>query len=164
MNFWFYISFIIVLRLAELVVSQRNEQWLLENGAVEYGQGHYRFIVTLHICFFLAMVIEYFLRGEPKGSMLLFELYLLLLAVKIWTIYSLGKYWNTRIYRIPNAPLIKKGPYKYLKHPNYLIVVLEIAVIPLVFYLYCTAIVFSVLNLAMLYVRIKTENKVLQEG
>ncbi|MCD8193877.1 MAG: hypothetical protein LUD74_04895 [Tannerellaceae bacterium] len=163
MSFWFFISFIIVLRLAELVVSQRNEQWLLDQGAVEYGQGHYRFMVTLHICFFLSMIVEYFLRGQPTGSMLLFELYLLLLAVKVWVIHSLGKFWNTRIYRIPNAPLVKKGPYKYIKHPNYLVVVLEILLIPLVFRLYCTAIVFSVLNLMMLYVRIKTEDKALRE-
>ncbi|MCD8265242.1 MAG: hypothetical protein LUD02_14715 [Tannerellaceae bacterium] len=109
MNFWFYISFLVVIRLGELVISQRNEHWLLEQGTVEYGKSHYRFIVILHICFFLAMIVEYFLRGEPRGSMLLFELFLLLLAVKIWIIRSLGRYWNTRIYRIPNTPLVKKA-------------------------------------------------------
>ena len=75
---------------------------------------------------------------------------------------SLGKFWNTKIYRIPNTSLVKKGPYKYLKHPNYLIVIAEILIIPLVFHLYLTALVFSVLNLIMLSVRIKEENKALE--
>ncbi len=76
-------------------------------------------------------------------------------------ISSLGRYWNTKIFRVPGAPLIKKGPYKFFKHPNYIIVVCEIAVIPLIFHLYRTAIVFSILNAVMLSVRIKEENKVL---
>ena len=89
-------------------------------------------------------------------------LYLLFLSFKAWVITSLGKFWNTKIYHVSGFPLIKNGMYKYMKHPNYLVVIAEIAIVPLVFHLYYTAIVFSVLNAIMLSVRIKEENKVLK--
>ena len=85
-----------------------------------------------------------------------------MLAFKVWVIMSLGKFWNTKIYHIPNLPLVRKGPYKFIKHPNYLIVIAEIAIIPLTFHLYYTAIIFTILNAIMLSVRIKEENKVLE--
>jgi len=81
---------------------------------------------------------------------------------KIWIILSLGKFWNTKIYHIAKAPLIIKGSYKYFKHPNYLVVIAEIMVIPLIFHLFYTALIFSILNAIMLYVRIREENKVLK--
>jgi methyltransferase len=84
------------------------------------------------------------------------------LAFKAWIITSLGKFWNTKIYHISEFPLIKNGVYKYVKHPNYLVVIAEIAIIPLVFNLYYTAIAFTLLNAIMLSVRIKEENKVLK--
>jgi len=87
-------------------------------------------------------------------------LFILLLLFKYWVLSSLGLYWNTRIYRVPGSVAVKKGPYKLFKHPNYVDVVLEIAIIPLVFHLYYTALIFSVLNAIMLSVRIKVENKV----
>jgi methyltransferase len=89
-------------------------------------------------------------------------LFFLLLTFKSWVILSLGKFWNTRIYHIPNEPLIKKGPYHFFKHPNYMVVIAEIAVIPMIFNLYYTAATFSILNLIILSVRITEENKVLQ--
>ena len=81
--------------------------------------------------------------------------------MKTWVILSLGKFWNTKIYRIPEMPLIKTGPYKYIKHPNYLVVTAELAVAPLAFHLYYTAVTFALLNAIMLTVRIKEENKAL---
>jgi len=87
-------------------------------------------------------------------------LFALLLLFKFWALSSLGKYWNTKIFRVPGSGPVKKGPYKLFKHPNYFIVVCEIAIIPLVFNLYYTAIIFTVLNAIMLSVRIKVENKV----
>ena len=90
-------------------------------------------------------------------------LFILLLTFKYWVLSSLGLYWNTRIYRVPGAIAVRKGPYKLFKHPNYVDVVLEIAVIPLVFHLYYTALIFSVLNAIMLFVRIRVENKVWAE-
>jgi len=87
-------------------------------------------------------------------------IFLAVLSFKFWALSSLGKYWNTKIYRVPGVYPVKKGPYKFLKHPNYMEVVCEIAVIPLVFHLYYTAIIFTILNAIMLTVRITVENKV----
>ena len=161
MVFYLFISFIILLRIGELLLAKRNEKWLLQNGAVEYGKKHYPFIVALHVSFLLSLIIEYYLKQPATFNLFLLIFYFLLLAFKAWVILSLGKFWNTKIYHISNYPLIKKGPYKFLKHPNYLVVILEIAIVPLVFQLYFTAIIFTLLNAVMLSVRIKEENKAL---
>jgi methyltransferase len=157
-----FISFIILLRIGELVLSKHNEKWLLQNHAVEYGKNHYPFIVALHVLFIISLVLEYYLEKPISYNLVLLVLYFILLLFKGWVILSLGKFWNTKIYRISNSLLVKKGPYKYFKHPNYLVVIAEIAIIPLVFHLYYTAIIFSTLNMIMLWVRIKEENKALQ--
>lgn len=162
MVFILFISFIILLRIGELLLSKRNEKWLIQNGAVEYGQRHYPFIVALHVLFVIAVIFEYSRQSSPTFSLFFIIFYVALLVFKTWVILSLGKFWNTRIYHISNFPLKKNGPYKYFKHPNYLIVVAEIAVIPLIFHLYYTAITFSLLNSIILFVRIKEENKALQ--
>jgi methyltransferase len=162
MPFILVISFVVLLRIQELILSKKNEKWLLENGAVEYGSKHYPFIVALHILFFFSLILEYAAQQHHSLSLPLIIFYFLLLTFKIWIIASLGKFWNTRIYRIPNIPLIKRGPYKYFKHPNYAVVIAEIAVIPMILHLPFTAIVFTLLNLIMLFVRIKEENKVLE--
>lgn len=162
MVFWIFFSFLILLRLAELIVSRRNEQWLLAHGAVEYGKEHYPFMIALHASFFVSLVIEYIWRGTAHYSPVLMVLFVILILFKAWVISSLGTYWNTKIYRAPDFPLIDKGPYQYFKHPNYMIVIAEIAIIPLAFHLYCTAIVFSALNALMLMVRIREENKALR--
>jgi methyltransferase len=151
-----------LLRIGELILSKRNERWLVKNGAIEFGEKHYPYIVSLHILFFISLIFEYSRQQTSSYNILLIIIYLLLVAFKTWVILSLGKFWNTKIYHIQNIPLIKKGPYKYFKHPNYAVVIAEIAVIPLVFHLYFTAIAFTLINMIMLYVRIKEENKVLQ--
>jgi len=162
MTFIFFIAFIILLRIGELLLSRRNEKWLLQNNAIEYGKKHYPVIVTLHVLFITSLIVEYFM--QPTASYIFFFLvfYFLLIALKIWIVLSLGKFWNTKIYHIQNIPLIKKGPYKIFKHPNYVIVIAEIIVIPLVYHLYYTAIAFSLLNAVVLFVRIKEENKALK--
>ncbi|MGQ7870581.1 isoprenylcysteine carboxyl methyltransferase family protein [Sunxiuqinia sp. sy24] len=162
MVFASFISFVILLRIAELILSKRNEKWLLQNGAVEHGKKHYPLIVFIHALFFLSIFIEYILRAPTSYSLILIISYFLLVALKAWIVLSLGKFWNTKIYRIPNFPLVTKGPYTYCKHPNYLIVIAEIAIIPLSFQLYYTAILFSILNALMLIVRIRAENKALE--
>ena len=162
MAFILFISFIILLRIGELILSRRNEIWLLQNGAIEYGQKHYPYIVALHALFIVSLIIEYSTKQTASFSQFFFVLYFLLLSFKAWVITSLGKFWNTKIYHITDFPLMKNGVYKYIKHPNYLIVIAEIAVIPLVFHLYYTAIAFTVLNAIMLSVRIREENKVLK--
>jgi methyltransferase len=161
MVFYLFISFIILLRIGELLLAKRNEKWLLQNGAVEYGKKHYPFIVALHVSFLISLIIEYYLKQPATYNLFLLIFYFILLAFKAWVILSLGKFWNTKIYHISNYPLMKKGPYKFLKHPNYLVVILEIAIIPLIFQLYFTAVIFTLLNAIMLSVRIKEENKAL---
>jgi len=162
MIFSLFIILFILLRIGELLLSKRNEKWLLQNGAIEYGSEHYPWMVLLHAGFIVALVIEYVTKPINSYSLVLIVLYFLLIVFKAWIILTLGKFWNTKIYRVKNFSLIKKGMYKYIKHPNYLIVVAEIAIIPLAFHLYYTAVVFSLLNLMMLSVRIKEENKALQ--
>lgn len=155
-----FIAFLVTQRLTELYISKRNEKWLLAQGAIEYGRGHYPYIVALHTLFIVSLIAEYYLTGGQSISYVALSLFIVLLAFKYWILNSLGLYWNTRIYRIPGAVAVRKGPYKLFKHPNYVDVVCEIAIIPLVFHLYYTAIIFSILNAIMLSVRINVENKV----
>jgi len=162
MTFILFISFIILLRIGELLLSKKNEKWLLQNNAVEYGKSHYPFIVALHTLFIISLIFEHLMRQTAPFSLFFFLFYFFLLAFKTWIIASLGKFWNTKIYHIKGVLLIKKGPYKYFKHPNYLIVIAEIVVIPLVFHLYYTAIIFTLLNAIILFVRIEEENKALE--
>jgi methyltransferase len=160
MYFIIFISFLILQRLSELYISSRNEKWLLQNGAIQYGQSHYPFIVAMHTLFIISIIAEYNWRGGTPINWEFLTAFLLVLAFKFWALSSLGKYWNTKIYRVPGVYPVKKGPYKIFKHPNYMEVVCEIALIPLVFHLYYTAIIFTLLNAAMLTVRISVENKV----
>lgn len=161
MAFIVFISFIILLRISELILSKSNEKWLLQNGAIEFGQHHYVYIVALHVFFIISLIIEYSTTQVRELNVYLLVTYFIILSLKAWVILSLGKFWNTKIFHIPSYPLIKKGPYNFIKHPNYLIVISEIAIIPLIFNLYYTAIIFTFLNSIMLYVRIKEENKAL---
>jgi methyltransferase len=165
MELLLFLAWVILVRLAELAMAARNARWLKQQGAVEYGRSHYPFIVALHTCFLLAMPLEYYLRPVHYPLQLFWLLlFLLLTALKALVIATLGRYWNTRIYRVPGAVAVRKGIYRYIRHPNYVIVVLEFIVIPMVFRLYITALVFSVLNAFMLWVRIRTENRVWAES
>ena len=156
--FVLFIGFVIFLRLLELYIANQNEKWARSAGAIEYGKNHYPYIVLLHTMFIVSMFAEFMIRGGKFNWMILL-IFLVLMLFKVWVIASLGKYWNTKILRVPGSKLIKKGPYKYLKHPNYIVVVCEIFLIPMVFNLYLTAIIFSFLNGIMLAVRIKEEEK-----
>jgi methyltransferase len=159
MYFIIFIAFLISQRLTELYISNRNAKWLLSKRAVEYGRRHYPYIVALHTLFIMSLF-----NGNPHPiSYLFLGLFILLLLFKSWILSSLGKYWNTRIYRVPGSVAVKKGPYRLFRHPNYVDVFCEIAVIPLVFHLYYTAVIFSVLNAIMLTVRLKVENRVWAE-
>ena len=161
MAFGIYISLFIIQRLAELVIAARNEKWLRRNGAVEYGQKHYPIIILLHTCFIVSLIIEGLLHSEGTPNVVFLTVYVLLILAKVWVIYSLGTYWNTKIFRIPGTSLIQKGPYAFLKHPNYVIVVCEFVVVPMVFHLFYTAIIFSIFNAILLRNRIMEENRIL---
>lgn len=160
MPFPLFILFFILQRTSELFVARRNEQWLRAKGAIEYGKGHYYIIVFLHSLFIGSMIGEFWVKPNSNFDPIFFILFIILLSLKIWIIRSLGKYWNTKILRIPGSPPIKKGLYKYVRHPNYIIVICEFIVVPMVFHLYVTAILFSILNAIVLRIRITEENKV----
>jgi len=111
MAFILFILFIILLRVGELILSRRNEVWLLQNGAIEYGQKHYPYIVALHVLFIVSLIIEYSITQTAYFNLSFLLFYLLLLLCKAWVILTLGKFWNTKIYHIQNFPLIKNGMY-----------------------------------------------------
>jgi methyltransferase len=161
MFFLIFMCFLIGQRLSELYVSSKNEKWLLQNGAVEYGKEHYPYMVSMHTLFIISLIAEYVYKGSSEVNYYLIALFFILILIKIIVISTLGNYWNTKIYKVPGTRPVATGIYKYIKHPNYVIVVLEIAIIPLAFHLYYTAIIFTVLNALMLTVRIKKENEVL---
>jgi methyltransferase len=167
MNFYFYsfISFIVFERIVELIRSKQNEKWLRENGAKEYGKEHYKYFIILHALFFTSLVTEYNIRFTDLNFSFINYLSLLTFTVlqffRLSIFISLGKYWNTRILVIPDSDPIKKGLYKYFRHPNYMIVIIEIITVPLSFSLYYTLIIFSFFNLLLLNIRTKEENKAL---
>ncbi len=163
MYFIIFILFLITQRLTELYISKKNEKWLLSQGAVEYGREHYPYIVALHTLFIVSLIGEYYWTGGHPINYIFLALFILLLVFKYWVLSSLGTYWNTRIYRVPGVVAVRKGPYKLFKHPNYVDVVLEIAIIPLVFHLYYTAVIFTILNAIVLTIRIKVESRVWEE-
>ena len=163
--FALYLLLIIIQRITEMKISKRNEKILIQKGAIEFGKPHFKFIIMLHSLFFISLLIEYSLKANSIRlslyNIILFSFVAILQALRVSTIKSLGIYWTTRIYRVPGEPLIKTGLYKYLKHPIYIIVILEFIIIPLVFNLYLTSIIFTLLNLITITVRITEENKAL---
>ena len=161
MTFILFMCFLIAQRLSELYVASRNEKWLLQQGAVEYGKEHYPYMVAMHTLFIISVIAEYIWSDNTATNYFFLGLFFVLIIIKVIVIATLGNYWNTKIYKVPGTKPVATGIYKYIKHPNYVIVVLEIAIIPLAFHLYYTAVLFSILNAMMLYVRIKKENEVL---
>jgi methyltransferase len=145
-------------RLAELWLSNRNTRRLLDQGAVEIGRSHYPLIVGVHVAWLAAL--WWLAPGRPINWALL-TLFVLLQLGRLWVLATLGPRWTTRIIVLPGAPLVRSGPYRFVDHPNYLIVALEIAVLPLVFGLAGVALVFSLLNAAVLSIRIRAENEAL---
>jgi methyltransferase len=145
-------------RLGELMLSRRNTRRLLVQGAREVAAAHYPLIVAVHLLWLATL--WWFAPGRPVDGFWL-GLFILLQLARIWVIASLGARWTTRIILLPGAPLVARGPYRFVNHPNYLIVVGEIAALPLVFGLWAVALVFSLLNAAVLAVRIREENRAL---
>lgn len=161
--FLIFISVVIIQRLSELILSSNNENFLKSEGAIEYDKEGYKYIVALHVLFILSIFIEYFLLERKLNNfwIILIIIFLWTQLLRYWAMWSLGNRWCTKILVLQNSELIKSGPYKYLSHPNYLAVILEIAVIPLMFSCYYTALIFSMLNLLVLRRRIKFEERAL---
>jgi methyltransferase len=146
-------------RLAELGHARRNTRRLLAEGGTEAGAGHYPLMILLHGGWLLALLV--LVPSAASVNLWLLALYGLLQAARVWVIVSLGRFWTTRIITLPGAPLTRRGPYRFLRHPNYAIVVAEIAVLPLALGAWAIALVFSALNLALLAHRIRVEDAAL---
>ncbi len=146
-------------RLAELVYARRNAQRLLAEGGIEHGAGRYPLMVLLHAAWLAAL----FGLVPPAAhvSRLLIGAYLLLQVARLWVLSSLGRFWTTRVITLPDAPLVRRGPYRWIRHPNYLIVAAEIALLPLALGAWELALGFSLANAALLADRIRIEEKAL---
>jgi methyltransferase len=164
--FWLFLFIIISQRLIELRFAKRNEKILKAQGATEFDKKGYRVIVVMHIAFFISLACEKLLLNRTLNSYWFIFVFLFLAAqvLRYWAIKTLGVYWNTKVLVIPNHSLVITGPYKYLRHPNYIAVITEIAVIPLIFSCYITAVVFSLINFILLRRRIKIEESVLRKA
>jgi methyltransferase len=158
---WLYgtLVFVAAQRLGELVWAARNTRRLRRQGAVEADGAGYPLLVMLHVCWLGAMALLVSAAAAPRWPLL--GLFAVLQLLRLWVILSLGRFWTTRILTLPGAPLVKKGPYRWLRHPNYLIVGAEIALLPLVFGAVAIAAAFSAANLLLLGRRIRIEERVL---
>nr|WP_249794404.1 isoprenylcysteine carboxylmethyltransferase family protein [Bradyrhizobium sp. BRP56] len=145
-------------RLGELVLSRRNTERLLARGAVEVGANHYPLIVLVHAGWLTALWIW---GRDQDVNLAALAGFLVLQGLRIWILVALGPRWTTRIVVLPGAPLVASGPYRYFPHPNYAVVVGEIALLPLALHLPRLALIFTLLNLAVLAVRIRVENRAL---
>ena len=155
---WAHVLILLVAlqRLAELARARRNTRALIARGGHEVGAGHYPLMVALHAGWLVAMFVLTSPNPEPQWPLLIF--FLLLQCLRLWVIASLGPFWTTRIVTIDGAPPVRSGPYRYMRHPNYLIVALEIPVLPLALGLPWVALIFGGLNLVLLAWRIAVEN------
>lgn len=154
-------------RVAELFVARRNEEWTLARAGVEYGRGHYPVMVALHTGLLVCCLLEPMIAHRPFLPALgwaMLTLAMLAQGLRWWCITTLGPYWNTRVIVVPGARLISAGPYRFLRHPNYVAVVVEIAALPLVHSAWLTATVFTVANAMLLTVRLRCENTALAQA
>lgn len=154
-----------VQRLIELVLSKRNAAWSKARGGVETGLGHFPFMVVLHTGFLIGCVLEVVLGHRPFLPALGWPMLALVVcgqSLRWWCIRTLGPRWNTRVIVVPGLPLVTGGPYRFLRHPNYVAVIVEGFALPLVHTAWLTALLFSVLNAGLLTVRIRAEDTALQ--
>ncbi len=164
---WAYTGFVALLaieRLYELKLSQRNAAKAFANGALEVGIRHYRVMTVFHTAFLVACVAEPWLldRAEPGVTGLIALAFALVAqALRYWAISTLGEKWNTRVIVMPGSAPVTTGPYRFIKHPNYVAVVIELLAVPLIYGNWITAAVFSIGNAMLLAVRIRAEEKAL---
>lgn len=156
---WGIVAVVAAQRLAELALARANTRRLLAQGGREHGARHYPAIVLLHTAWLLALVTFVDTETRPDWGWLV--LFVLLQAARIWVVASLGRRWTTRIIVMPDAPLVVRGPYRWMRHPNYAVVAAEIVVLPLVFGAWWIALVFGLLNAAVLAWRIRSEDRAL---
>jgi methyltransferase len=162
--YYLLILAITVERLVELIVSKRNARWAFAHGGREFGRSHYPIMVTLHIALLFGCVIEVWALQRPFIAWLgwpMLALTALSQALRWWCVTTLGRRWNTLVIVLPQAPLVRRGPYRWLRHPNYVAVVVEGAALPLVRTAWLTAVCFTLVNALLLRLRIRVENAAL---
>ncbi|HTU69169.1 MAG TPA: isoprenylcysteine carboxylmethyltransferase family protein [Candidatus Baltobacteraceae bacterium] len=153
--------FVALLRLVELRYAGRNTQRLLAGGGIEVARRQYPWFVALHAAWLLSMAV--FIPASAAPSMPLLAVFALAQIARVWVIATLGPYWTTRVITVPGAPLIRRGPYALMRHPNYAIVCVEIAVLPLAFGAWIIALTFSAANAVLIGWRIRCEDAALDE-
>ncbi|ALC18867.1 isoprenylcysteine carboxyl methyltransferase family protein [Streptomyces pristinaespiralis] len=154
-------------RVAELVVARRNAAWTLARAGVEHGRGHYPVMVALHTALLVGCLVEVAIGDRPFVPALgwsMLGVVVLAQALRWWCILTLGPYWNTRVIVVPGARLVRAGPYRFARHPNYVAVVAEIAALPLVHSAWLTALVLTVSNAVLMGVRVRCENTALAQA
>ncbi len=162
-----YLVFLLLLgteRAVELGISRRHAAWAFANGGIEFGRGHFRYMALLHVAFLVGSGLEVVLLERPFIPLLGFSILVLVLAaeaLRYWCIRTLGRHWNVRVIVLPEMTAVTRGPYRFLRHPNYLAVIVEGFAIPLVHTAWLTALTFSLLNAWMLVVRIRCEESAL---
>lgn len=158
------IALIAIERLVELEVSKRHLRALKARGGIEVGTGHYPWMVAFHTVFLVSCVAEVWLLDRPWLPVVAgIALFILgaALALRGWTLATLGERWTTRVLVVPGEELVSSGPYRWLRHPNYLVVVMEIAAVPMVHCAWLTVIIFTIANLVLLRERIRVEEEAL---
>jgi methyltransferase len=158
------IGLVVLERLAELVVARRNLAWARSKGGVEYGRRHYPWIVAAHVALLAAAPAEVWLLDRPFVPALgwpMLAAVVLAQGLRWWCIGTLGRRWNTRVVVVPGMPLVERGPYRWLRHPNYVAVVAEGIALPLVHSAWLTALVFTLVNAVLLTVRVRVEDSAL---
>lgn len=157
------LALVVFQRIVELRIAAHNARIVRRRGAVEAGAEHYPLFIALHTCFFLSLLAEILItKSYTQGLWLPFlVVFLLAQALRIWCLVALGPNWNVRIFVIPGVTPVQSGPYRFIRHPNYLAVTLEIVCLPLLFHAYYTAVVFSILNYLLLRHRIRIEESAL---
>ena len=161
MVYYLFILAVGMERLVELAVAQRNAAWSMARGAREFGRDHYPAMVSMHTLLLFSCIVEVWSLDRPFVPWLgwpMLALVLLSTAIRWWCVAALGKHWNPRLIVIEGTPLVRRGPYRWLHHPNYTAVAVEVAALPLVHSAWLTAALFSIVNALMLDVRIRAEN------
>ncbi|SET31793.1 methyltransferase [Salinibacillus kushneri] len=164
MNYLILWFLIVLQRVVELFFARRNERWMKKRGAKVIDENLYTWMVRTHVVFLLAILFEAYTRHQFTAPLQesLILLFVLLQAGRVWCIFSLGRFWNTKIVVLPGSKQVKRGPYKWISHPNYIVVGLEFLFIPLLFHAYICACLFPILHLALMSIRIPMEEKTLK--
>jgi methyltransferase len=151
------VLFIAAQRLAELVYSRRNLARLRAAGGIEPSDPAFAGFVVVHSAWVLALAVA--VPADAPVNLYFAGLYVVILGLRVWVMASLGRFWCTRVITLPNAPLVRRGPYRFIRHPNYVVVAAEVAVAPLIFGAWELALIFSILNGACLWLRIRVEER-----